>query len=796
MLALGLTAKAQSGAAALPGTLDPSGTSAPSLRALLTAPLFQRVDEGELLARTADLRACFDRDGVTLRPVLGRSAPEEAPLRLVLSRATVGGAPLALTAAADVQRDGDAVRIARGPLTEVHHVSLHGIEQTFVLDELPSAAGELVLHLAVETALVAEVEGEALRFVHATHGHLAYGAAFAVDGAGARTPIARVWTGREIELRVPAEVLANAVPPVTIDPLIQWFSSGFGVNDDARPDVVYAGRTGEYLVCWEEYTSAANSDVYLTKWDAATLTQGPAIAIEMGNTPWVEPKIAYSYSEDVALVVANANPVPMGLPAGAVVGRLVDVGAFAPVGSELVISTIGALKHGVDVGGSNRILSSEGNFCVVWSQDVGGEHDVRYRVVGPNGAFVSGVVTVDGSAEDDVTPSVSKSLGGGAAGDLSWTMTWIREVGAPGDRVGRVLARRVAADGNPTTGAGVFTVDAAGNAANPVASPRFDAVNTATGDRPSLIAFERVTPSTLVPGTTQGDISLRVVTDGMPHSGSSLTAMEDFDAALDQRRPSIASNGFGFVIGYLEEKYDAPGSGDFDVCMATGGIAETSGQGLPVLAERHRRAGYTTLAEGPVEVTMRRDGHPLDLSGHGALVWARQNPGNTAGFGGIHGVTVEHDAATLAGPRSVGWQYCDAEPNSVGWFDGRNSSWLRILGNQSVGSAHTAECVALPSASFGYLLVAPAVGDVLFPGGSQGRLCLSGAIGRYVDQVQSSGGTGTMSVTIDPAQLPRPTGAVGAVPGETWYFQLWHRDSVNGVATSNFSNACALHFRS
>ena len=42
--------------------------------------------------------------------------------------------------------------------------------------------------------------------------------------------------------------------------------------------------------------------------------------------------------------------------------------------------------------------------------------------------------------------------------------------------------------------------------------------------------------------------------------------------------------------------------------------------------------------------------------------------------------------------------------------------------------------------------------------------------------------------------LPQPMGTVAAQGGETWYFQLWHRDVVNGNASSNFSNACALYF--
>jgi hypothetical protein len=42
--------------------------------------------------------------------------------------------------------------------------------------------------------------------------------------------------------------------------------------------------------------------------------------------------------------------------------------------------------------------------------------------------------------------------------------------------------------------------------------------------------------------------------------------------------------------------------------------------------------------------------------------------------------------------------------------------------------------------------------------------------------------------------LPQPMGNVSAAPGETWYFQYWHRDFINGMSTSNFSNAVKIVF--
>ena len=36
---------------------------------------------------------------------------------------------------------------------------------------------------------------------------------------------------------------------------------------------------------------------------------------------------------------------------------------------------------------------------------------------------------------------------------------------------------------------------------------------------------------------------------------------------------------------------------------------------------------------------------------------------------------------------------------------------------------------------------------------------------------------------------------ISIAAGETWNFQTWHRDSVGGIATSNFTNGLAVTFQ-
>ncbi|MEM6572582.1 MAG: hypothetical protein AAF957_29475, partial [Planctomycetota bacterium] len=71
------------------------------------------------------------------------------------------------------------------------------------------------------------------------------------------------------------------------------------------------------------------------------------------------------------------------------------------------------------------------------------------------------------------------------------------------------------------------------------------------------------------------------------------------------------------------------------------------------------------------------------------------------------------------------------------------------------------------------------------------------AIGRYVGpgQVLNSSAAGEASLVLDLTQTPQPNGFVSIQPGETWNFQGWHRDSLMGSATSNFTDGLEILFQ-
>ena len=103
----------------------------------------------------------------------------------------------------------------------------------------------------------------------------------------------------------------------------------------------------------------------------------------------------------------------------------------------------------------------------------------------------------------------------------------------------------------------------------------------------------------------------------------------------------------------------------------------------------------------------------------------------------------------------------------------------------------------LPPSAFGFFLVSPRQDQLNNIGGSFGNLCISGSIGRYVGpgQIRGSGPSGRISLQIDLTQTPSPIGPIAIAPGETWNFQLWHRDTMGGQIGSNFTRGSSITFQ-
>lgn len=747
--------------------------------------------DGRVWARGRAYKASFGQDGFTFLPAFGAAAPQNYPVDFDLHSAAVGGRRLERSATPRVSRSGELVTLDHGSLREVYLLDMDQVEQTFVIDSFPGA-GDLVLRIDVATELMPVLEGGELRFVHETFGWVAYGDAFVLDSSGARLPIERNWTGSAIELTVPASFLAEATFPVTVDPPVTAFtntSGGGGTPQDSFPDITWAGGTNRYWITWQHHWSATDQDCYAASFTASGVFDD-LVTIDFTTDAWRTPRIAYHVNSQRCLVVASEEAITTGF--GSIQGQFVDTAAGTATGAQFVISSTGAAKVHPDVGGNNWNSATLSYFCVVWSSQwtPGTWHQVQYRIVDWDGTLVTSITSPDPANNIiDNEPVISETHGDGDLTGDWWTMAWIRD--ADNNGFGQVWARRVVWSGLTTLGAGNFIVDSATNNAAPTVTSRFDRNLLFVSDRPSIVAYEKDFVSANPPPARQRSIYAKVITDGAAYVENSVSfLLEDFDLELDQREPSIACDGNCFYLTYSEVYYGNPAGTDFDQYMLSGCISDLTNNAALALAERHQNMAFSSSAEHLSSVCTVWDGEENSISDDGCAIWEDRNQ---AIAGSLELYTLEIPTLNASTTRAVGRQFCDANPNSGGGQQGRQASWSWLLGNQSIGSTHTFYCVDMPINTFGYAIASRNVANINLAGGGLGRLCMTGS-GRYVDQVASSGASGMLTTTINPTNLPQPTGFVSAAAGETWHFQYWHRDIGPAGASFNFSVACRMQF--
>ena len=140
----------------------------------------------------------------------------------------------------------------------------------------------------------------------------------------------------------------------------------------------------------------------------------------------------------------------------------------------------------------------------------------------------------------------------------------------------------------------------------------------------------------------------------------------------------------------------------------------------------------------------------------------------------------------------VGTVLCTANSGSLGRAAILDASGSTVVTDQDL----TLTARLLPSATSALFLASRASGFVANPAGSLGNLCLGGAIGRFVGagQIQFTGPMGIAELGVPLDALPTPLGLVQAVPGDSWFFQTWFRESVTGIPTSNFTDAVRIQF--
>jgi len=262
----------------------------------------------------------------------------------------------------------------------------------------------------------------------------------------------------------------------------------------------------------------------------------------------------------------------------------------------------------------------------------------------------------------------------------------------------------------------------------------------------------------------------------------------------------------GSPVGVLV--YTAPGTyagnelnvNAWTLVASDNGAAVSADEGLPTaitfMTPLNLAAGTYGVAVVPVGSTQRYSiGNGTNqnfMSPDGRLLLAAGSVTAVPFMGAVISPRVWNGRFCASSPAQLGASYCGpAALNSTG-----NAARMSLTGSASVAvNMLTLGADQMPASVFGFFVVGPTQGFISSPGTSQGHLCLSGSIGRFVGpgQVLLSNPSGAFSLPINLSLVPTPSSFVQVVAGEVWNFQAWYRDSNPGV-TSNFTDGRTLTF--
>ena len=747
--------------AVLPGSLVPGDLAVAAAELILDEP-----GDGRTWARGPRWKASFGQEGLTYIPFFGSDAPQNYPVVFGLSDVTAAGEPLWLESR-ERSRLGETVTLDRGSMSEVYHLAKDTVEQTFVFTELP-VRGELVLDVDVQTELHMAAKDGGFTFSNAL-GEVRYGAATAVDADGRSLQLFQEATDSGFRIVVPADFVSEATFPLVVDPILTTFTLTNDTKRQADMDVAYDPANTKYQIVYSEFQSATDVDVIAISYSAPLNSIFQVTAIDVSSASWTMPRNASSYEEEQFLCVAL---VGLSVGSRSVWGRTREA-ASGNGSPQFQISGIGA-EH-VDVGGKGNKVPTSYDYMVVW-QEVDGfnnDFDIVAQAVSGNANLTGGRRIIDGDVTDlDRFPSISKSSGQpGFAQDLQeYMIVWEREVSS----TNRNLRAQVIEYTGDMTGHSQFNAYTFSDSRRPDVSC-WSRRNSFALERHWLVAFERRVGA-------EYKIFTVVAVDGSADNARSIQAMQNLDIDGDHREPRIAFNGQDFLLTYQTIEPN----GDYTAYLTALNVVHDDDELRTGLTLRREYLGTSEGAPSNVAIASHWDGGSSAASnevGDAVALWLDFDASTGDTEVGLS--LVEEVEISVVGP-----QFCEAAPNSTGsaaWITARGFSW-------ETDASLRLTCSDMPQNSFGHFFVSNVPGFVANPGGSQGNLCLQGAVGRFNQpgQILNSGSAGSFTLFgVEGIDLPSPTGPVSAMPGETWYFQCWFRDF---GPSSNFSNAVEVTF--
>jgi hypothetical protein len=725
---------------------------------------FSTQADGSPLVHGRTYKAEFTPGGATYIPFCGSAAPRNHPLTFRIQDITSGGEPVAFADTVAAVRTGETVSYARGGVTEIYALGVDSVEQKFVFETLP-ASGELVLRLACTSDMSASASDGGLDF-RSADGSVRYGAATVVDADGASAPAQAQIVDQQIQIRVPAEFLAHAAFPITIDPVITtfevfWFSD---VYDDFAPAVAWDVSNQRYCTVYEQAFSATDHDVPYVFSDFA----GNFISagyVDVSTTYWAAPDVANNNNADQFYAVAQVGDPSGG--ARTIRGRTIDA-ATGTVGTDTEIS-VGTSGEDVNPSvGGDPFGSTAAYYTIVWQRIfiVGSDTDILCQQVDQSGALLNGIIYIDNSGGTlDRNPSISKScLGAGYH-----HVVWHREV-SPGDS--DVYAAEVLWDG--TVNIGSTAIVTAGNTPAPACSPIDN-----SGQWLLVYEYDFVSDHDIIGALMSGvtvNSTLNLTSREYQHGSGTL-----FE---DQIHPAADTDGVHFAYSYSESY--AGSTTDYDIYVSS---VDHIGSNLTVGEFRQNLAFSTSHEDFPRMASHQTAGGTGNRIG---IVWSDDTNGG-ANLGNIEaGVYAPSDFTKLcwAFYDGVGSCPCANNPSAAGLGCNNSSATGGASINGSGNASLTNDSATL--STFGERPTAPSMvaqGSALVAAGvnfGQGLRCAGGTLKRLYLKT-ASGGSITAPVGIDPTLSVR-SAALGdpLSPGSARYYFVYYRDPfvLGGCPTS------------
>jgi hypothetical protein len=276
--------------------------------------------------------ASFGESGVNFAIASPAPDPTMPRLRIELDRVLAGGAILATGGPAErlVEAAQGAIDYRRGAVTERYELKSNAMEQLFVVHAIPWN-GAIEVAVRVESAQSPEEGTSGARLVF---GGIEMSEAAVFDAAGRRLALEMGWRDGRMSLVVPAEWVAMATLPITIDPLVGGVTTIDAQTGGVwiRPSqAAYNSVNDQWLVVWNEQVGASSFDYDLYAQRVAsngTLSGGP-IGVDTGAASGAyECAVAYSPTVNRFLIAWAGDPADNGTATDReIYGRMLNGGA-------------------------------------------------------------------------------------------------------------------------------------------------------------------------------------------------------------------------------------------------------------------------------------------------------------------------------------------------------------------------------------------------------------------------------------------------------------------------------------